>query len=162
LQGRCAFEEAYEADPAHAAAEYGAEFRTDVETYVAREVVDAAVVTGRYELPPVRGIHYVAFTDPSGGSADAMTLAVAHRDRDGRAIIDALRERRPPFAPESVVYDFAKLMKSYRIHSVMGDRYGTNTGTAPDRLISGSSDAAPTFEVHEMSMDNGCSIRLAR
>ena len=31
----------------------------------------------------------------------------------------------------------------------------TNTGTAPDRLISGSSDAAPTFEVHEMTMDNG-------
>jgi hypothetical protein len=52
-------EEAYEADPAHAAAEYGAEFRTDVETFVAREVVEAAVVLGRHELPPVRGIHYV-------------------------------------------------------------------------------------------------------
>ena len=31
----------------------------------------------------------------------------------------------------------------------------TNTGAAPDRLINGSSDAAPTFEVHEMTMDNG-------
>src|SRR5271166_1005291 len=31
----------------------------------------------------------------------------------------------------------------------------TNTGTAPDRLISGSADVAPTFEVHEMTMDNG-------
>jgi hypothetical protein len=31
----------------------------------------------------------------------------------------------------------------------------TNNGTAPDRLISGSSDIAPTFEVHEMSMENG-------
>ena len=31
----------------------------------------------------------------------------------------------------------------------------TNTGTTPDRLISGSSDVAPTFEVHEMTMDNG-------
>jgi copper(I)-binding protein len=30
----------------------------------------------------------------------------------------------------------------------------TNTGTAPDRLISGSSDIAPTFEVHEMTMEN--------
>jgi hypothetical protein len=29
-----------------------------------------------------------------------------------------------------------------------------NAGTAPDRLISGSSDVAPAFEVHEMSMDN--------
>ena len=31
----------------------------------------------------------------------------------------------------------------------------TNKGTTADRLISGSSDIAPTFEVHEMSMDNG-------
>ena len=31
----------------------------------------------------------------------------------------------------------------------------TNNGTSADRLISGSSDIAPTFEVHEMSMDNG-------
>jgi periplasmic copper chaperone A len=30
----------------------------------------------------------------------------------------------------------------------------TNTGTAPDRLSSGSSDIAPTFEVHEMTMEN--------
>ena len=31
----------------------------------------------------------------------------------------------------------------------------TNNGTSADRLISGSSDIAPTFEVHEMSMDKG-------
>ena len=31
----------------------------------------------------------------------------------------------------------------------------TNSGTAPDRLISGSSDVASKFEVHEMSMENG-------
>jgi copper(I)-binding protein len=31
----------------------------------------------------------------------------------------------------------------------------TNTGTAPDRLIGGSADVAPTFEVHEMTMENG-------
>lgn len=31
----------------------------------------------------------------------------------------------------------------------------TNTGTTPDRLISGSSDVAPKFEVHEMTMENG-------
>jgi copper(I)-binding protein len=31
----------------------------------------------------------------------------------------------------------------------------TNTGTAPDRLVGGSTDAAKRFEVHEMSMDGG-------
>src|SRR4051812_47009936 len=31
----------------------------------------------------------------------------------------------------------------------------TNTGSEPDRLISGSSSISGRFEVHEMSMDNG-------
>ncbi len=31
----------------------------------------------------------------------------------------------------------------------------TNNGTAPDRLIGGSSDTAARFEIHDMSMDNG-------
>ena len=31
----------------------------------------------------------------------------------------------------------------------------TNTGTAPDRLMGGSTNVAGQFEVHEMKMDNG-------
>jgi periplasmic copper chaperone A len=31
----------------------------------------------------------------------------------------------------------------------------TNTGTTPDRLIGGSTEAAPKFEIHEMSMQGG-------
>jgi copper(I)-binding protein len=31
----------------------------------------------------------------------------------------------------------------------------TNNGTAPDRFVSGSSDAGKRFEIHEMSMDGG-------
>jgi copper(I)-binding protein len=30
-----------------------------------------------------------------------------------------------------------------------------NSGSTPDRLINGSSDVAPKFEVHEMRMENG-------
>jgi copper(I)-binding protein len=30
-----------------------------------------------------------------------------------------------------------------------------NNGSTPDRLISGSSDVAPKFELHEMKMENG-------
>ena len=66
---------------------------------------------------------YAAFVDPSGGSADSMTLAVGHR-QDEVAIIDATRERKPPFSPEDVVAEFAALLKSYRISKVTGDRYG--------------------------------------
>jgi copper(I)-binding protein len=38
-----------------------------------------------------------------------------------------------------------------------------NNGTTADRLIGGSSNIASTFEVHEMSMDNGVTnIRLIK
>jgi hypothetical protein len=72
---------AMEEDEPVALAEYGAEFRRDVESYVSREVVGAATVPGRHELPPVAGVSYHAFTDPSGGSADSFALAVAHQVR---------------------------------------------------------------------------------
>jgi hypothetical protein len=115
---------AYEDDPASAAAEYGAEFRVDVETYISREVVEAAIVTGRYELTPVSGVFYNGFVDPSGGSADSMTLAICHQDpATKRVILDAVRERRPPFSPEGVVNDFAQVLKSYKIKKITGDRY---------------------------------------
>jgi hypothetical protein len=80
-------------------------------------------VPGRWELPPVTGTRYVAFVDPSGGSADSMTLAIGHRDGD-RAVLDAVRERRPPFSPDDVVLEFTSLLKSYTITEVQGDRYG--------------------------------------
>jgi copper(I)-binding protein len=38
-----------------------------------------------------------------------------------------------------------------------------NTGSTPDRLISGSSDVAPKFELHEMKMENGVAkMRLVK
>jgi hypothetical protein len=72
---------AYADDPIAAAAEYGAAFRSDLEGHLAREALDAVIVRGRYELPPLPDVQYVAFTDPSGGSADSFTLAIAHQDR---------------------------------------------------------------------------------
>jgi hypothetical protein len=114
---------AYERDPVSAAAEYGGQFRTDVDAFLSREVVDAAVVLDRHELARVEGMRYFGFVDPSGGSHDAMTLAVAHREQDGRILVDAIRERRPPFSPEAVVAEFAEVLKSYGLGIVTGDRY---------------------------------------
>ena len=53
-----------------------------------------------------------------------MTLAIAHRGQDGHVVLDAMRERRPPFSPESVATEFAALLKSYGVHKVTGDRHG--------------------------------------
>jgi hypothetical protein len=110
-------------DPIAARAEYFAEFRSDVETFVATEVIDACVALGRHELPYYSEHNYSAFCDPSGGSADAMTIAIAHREGDV-GVLDVLREVRPPFSPESVVKDFANLLGNYEIRTVEGDRYG--------------------------------------
>ena len=71
--GGSAFRHAAE-DEAAASAEYGAEFRRDVEAFLTREGVEAVVAPGRRELLPVAGADYVAFCDPSGGSHDAMAL----------------------------------------------------------------------------------------
>ena len=113
---------AYEKDPAIAASEYGAEFRSDLEALFTREAVDACVETGVRERP-VADESYRAFVDPSGGSNDSMTLAIAHTERDHQ-VLDVIREARPPFSPERVVQEFAELLKVYRIGRVEGDRYG--------------------------------------
>lgn len=117
-------DEAYERDPSSAEAEYGAQFRTDVESFVSREAVEACLAHGTVERAPLPKTRYVAFCDPSGGSADSFTLAIAHRGPDGHAVLDAVRERRPPFSPEQVVEEYSALLKSYGLRKVRGDRYG--------------------------------------
>jgi len=113
----------YEDDPISAAAEYGAEFRSDVAEFVSMDVLEACTADGVFELPPISDASYVAFVDPSGGSSDSMTLAIAHRDKFGTGILDCIRECRPPFSPESVVDEFCSTLKQYHIIKVCGDRY---------------------------------------
>jgi hypothetical protein len=114
---------AYAQDSASASAEFGAEFRSDLEAYVPMEVVEAAVISGRRELPPILGVPYTAFCDPSGGSGgDSFTVAVAHRDGDHH-VLDAVRERKGPLSPDSVIREYAAFLKGYGCHSVVGDRY---------------------------------------
>jgi hypothetical protein len=112
-----------EKDRASAMAEYYAEFRTDVESFIGIEAVRACVVSGLRERQPDRKLRYRGFCDPSGGSNDSMTLAIAHKE-GSTVILDAIREVRPPFSPEAVVQEFADLLRSYRCSSVHGDPYG--------------------------------------
>lgn len=121
---RAFIDQKYEEDPASAAAEYGAEFRTDVAAFVTREAVDAVVAAGRVELLPSAKTQYRAFVDPSGGMSDSMTLAISHRDGRGFGIVDAVVEVRPPFSPDAVVAQFCEVLVRYGITSVVGDHYG--------------------------------------
>ena len=113
---------ALERDPQAARAEWFAEFRTDIESFISREAVEACVVPGRIELRRSSTHHYFAFVDPSGGSSDSFTLAIGHRAKNV-VVIDALREEKPPFSPDGVVRQFAKDLKRYRILNVVGDAY---------------------------------------
>lgn len=115
--------EAYERDPASATAEFGAQFRTDVEAFIRREVLDAVTDAGIFERPYDPGIRYVAFADPSGGSADSYTLAIAHADAKQGAILDCVREIKPPFSPEAATAELCNVLETYGITSVTGDRY---------------------------------------
>ena len=68
----------YNLDPINAAAEYGAQFRTDVEALLSREVIDAITIPQRFELPYDCDENYFGAIDASGGSSDSFTLGVAH------------------------------------------------------------------------------------
>jgi hypothetical protein len=113
---------ATEEDPEAASAEFGAEFRGDLEIFVSREAIEACVAKGVTVRSPLASIGYRAFVDPSGGSNDAMTLAISHKE-DGRAVLDCVLERKAPFSPDSVVAEFAALLKVYGVSTVTGDRY---------------------------------------
>ena len=116
---------AYERDPISAKAEYGAEFRTDLEAFASLDAVQRCVSPTVLERAPQLNIAYVAFVDPSGGSQDSFTLSVGHYQPASQvSVIDCVRECRPPFSPEQVTEEFSNLLKSYRLHKVTGDRYG--------------------------------------
>ncbi len=69
---------AYARDPHSAAAEYGADFRSDIAGFLDDAWVDRALDADRpAELPPQPELQFHAFTDPSGGRRDAFTLAIA-------------------------------------------------------------------------------------
>jgi hypothetical protein len=113
---------ALERDHASANAEYLAQFRNDLEAFVPYEVVASCIGDFNEMAPLTEHSPYFCFVDPSGGSSDAFTLAISHRDGE-RFVIDAIREIKPPFSPEQTTDDFATLCRSYGIARVTGDRY---------------------------------------
>ena len=103
--------------------ESDSEFSDDLADFVSPEAVAEVTVTGRRELAPVPGIQYAAFIDPSGGSSDAMALAVGHLRDDGIGVLDYLHEVRAPFDPDNAVEQCVNIIKRYGISTIRGDRY---------------------------------------
>jgi len=113
---------ALEEDPQRYSAEYLAEFRGDVESFVGLDVLQACTDRGVYERPPSGQFRYSGFVDPSGGSSDSFGLAITHQEGE-YAVLDAVREIRAPFAPSAAVEELAAVLKTYRITRIKGDYY---------------------------------------
>jgi hypothetical protein len=114
---------AYEDDPQVASSEWGGQFRSDLESYVSPEIIDACTARGVEARPYDKQWKYVAHCDPSGGSQDSFTLAIGHVEGEV-GILDLLIERRPPFSPESVVGELAEALADYHLSEVTGDKFG--------------------------------------
>jgi hypothetical protein len=71
-------DEAMELDPAAASAEWCGIFRTDISNFISIESVRNCINPGVHERRPDRRNLYVSFVDPSGGSSDSYTMALAH------------------------------------------------------------------------------------
>lgn len=145
-------DDAYAEDPAAAAAEYGGEFRTDLESYVSPEAVEKVTVKGRGSLPHSPGRH-LAFVDPAGGSGqDSFTLAIARREGN-KAVLVRVAEVRPPFSPDEATADLASVVKEFGLTRVFGDAYAGDWprdrfrahGVAYERADSTKSDFYQAF-----------------
>ncbi|QBR72163.1 hypothetical protein CU048_13780 [Beijerinckiaceae bacterium] len=112
---------AYEDDPAVAASEWGGQFRSDLESYVAPETVNACTARGVVIRPYEPQHVYIAHADPSGGGADSFTLCIGHKEGDA-AIIDFLLEDKGG-KPLDAVARCAEALKRYGLFEVSGDRY---------------------------------------
>jgi hypothetical protein len=112
----------YDLDPISAAAEYGAQFRTDFEALLTREVIDAITISKRFEIPYDADENYFGAVDASGGGSDSFTLGIAHA-KDGVGILDLVRETRPPFSPDAVSAEYSEIMHSYHVNKCSADRY---------------------------------------
>jgi hypothetical protein len=112
------------ADPTAAGAEWDAEFRSDIASFLDDELIDRAVEQGRpLELPPTDGFRYSGFVDASGGvGADSYTIAISHKESD-LCVLDVVRGTSGKFDPHQVTREYAALCKEYRIPSVTGDAY---------------------------------------
>jgi hypothetical protein len=113
-------------DPVHARAEFENIWREDIGDFLPASVLEECTDFGITVRPPEKGIRYFAFVDAAGGTGrDSFAIAIAHRDADGRAILDCVHERRPRFVPAQVVREYSDILRVFKITSIKSDRYAS-------------------------------------
>ena len=138
-------DDALSKDYSAAKSEWLADFREDIMAFLSLEMIEQAVIPGRIELLRIEGVRYFGFVDPSGGRADSMTLAIAHKDENtNKIVLDLVREARPPFVPKEVVKDFSMTLKNYGISLIESDHYAAEW-------------VSSNFREHEIMVENATS-----
>jgi hypothetical protein len=120
--------DALEDDPEAAASEWLGQFRSDLESYVSIQVLDAVTTPGVTERPPVPRTRYVGFVDVAAGSGrDSYAIAIAHcetrPDEQPFVVVDAVREIAPPFDPLAVTAEVAAVLTAYRVEATHADAF---------------------------------------
>ena len=89
------------------------------------DAIDRGVTMRKRE----EGKKYDAFVDMSGGSSDDATLAIAHKDSEGRIVVDIVMNQGqpPPFDPRAAVERFASILKEWGLSTVQGDKFAGET-----------------------------------
>lgn len=113
-------DEAMADDPASAAAEFLAEFRGDISTFLDVELIERSTRSRPLILPPRDDEQYIGFVDPNGGGQDQFTMAIAHVEGE-LCVVDGVWGRHG--SPAAITEEFAAILKQYRVGMVRGDRY---------------------------------------
>lgn len=114
-----------DADPEGARAELDSEFLTNRSALIDPETLIGAVDAG-VTVRSRSGRDHVAFMDWATGTKagnDAATIAIAHRTREGKAVLDAVQAWPPPFSPSQVAIEASALCTRYGVSVVTGDRF---------------------------------------
>jgi hypothetical protein len=112
-------------DEANYRAEYLAQWRADLASFIDPAAVQRVTLAGIVDREPVPGVQYTLFADPSGGSSDSFTWSVAYIDEAGVVHIVCTGEVKAPFSPSEVCVTVAKDAERYGCKKVYADRYAS-------------------------------------
>ncbi len=102
---------AYVRDAASARAEFGGQFRDDVETFISLEQLESRIVEGAGSCRTLEH-DLCRICGSSGGCADSFVLAIAHLET-GKAVLDVIAKFKR-VRPEAAV-ELSGICKGYKI-----------------------------------------------
>jgi hypothetical protein len=110
-------------DAPKARAEFQNIWREDLSDLIPLDVIESCTDFGTHERAPQAGVKYYGYCDSSSGIGDSFAVALTHRSKNGMAVLDVLRERKPRFVPAQVIAEYAELLKAWGITEVQSDKY---------------------------------------